>query len=243
MRARILFLLSTAIVLVMLLFSCETKPKFIIPEDEMIDILVDIHISDGILNTESFPYDNLPLRPENFYKNVLAKYQIDRPTFDSALSQYSQNRTLYIAMYDKVIEKLRTRESYIEAEHEKTQNDTNKADLFYYSFNTDYETKTGLKQKIQNSLVTSKHQSGKQAYYVKKDMYVQSYHYVLTEPVQEVEFHQKLSIWFDKLPKNFPSMAFILEKDNKMLAKQYILLIFHLDILVLFQYDLLKHEA
>ncbi len=222
MSIRILLQLTLLPILIISLFSCETKPKYIIPEDEMVDILVDIHIADGVLNTESFPYDNLPLRPENFYKNILAKHQINRVLFDSALSQYLQDRPLYIAMYDKVIEKLRIKQSYVEAEQEELKKDTSKVDLFYYSFNTDYETKTGLKQKIQNNLVSNIHRSGKQAYYVKKDVYVQSYHYLLTEPVQEVEFRQKLSIWFDKLPEKFPSMAFILEKDNKMLAKQYI---------------------
>ena len=57
---------------ILLLFSsCEEENVYVIPEGEMIEILVDVHVADGILNTESYPYDVLELRPENFYKNIL----------------------------------------------------------------------------------------------------------------------------------------------------------------------------
>ena len=81
----LLFLVSSII------FSCEQKHDFIIPEDKMVDILVDIHIADGVLNTESFTYDDKSLRPENYYKNVLEKHGINRLEFDSALSQYTRD--------------------------------------------------------------------------------------------------------------------------------------------------------
>jgi hypothetical protein len=101
------------IVISFLFFSCQDKKKvdFLIPEEKMVQVLVELHIADGVLNSTELPYSDSILRAENYYANILAKYNIDRPIFDSALKQYTENPQIYLKIYDKVIDTLRIQES------------------------------------------------------------------------------------------------------------------------------------
>ncbi len=205
------------------LFSCtESNQHFLIPEDEMIDILVDIHVADGVLKTETFPYDSLQLRAENYYKNVFYKYHINRVLFDSALSQYTQDRMLYIDMYDKVIERLRTKESYIRVEEMDTLNSTTDANLFSANYKTDYEGNHGIIRNPIHKISQERAKSGRSSYKAGGDVYEQKYSHILNQPVEEIEFQLTTDIFFEKLPKNLPQIVFSLEKEDKILAEQNI---------------------
>jgi len=208
--------------IVLLLFACKQEKKYLIPQEEMINILVDIHIADGVLNTVSFPYDNVQLRPENYYKNVLLKHKITRLEFDSALSQYTQDRELYIKMYDKVIEKLRTKESFVQGEEKGVRERKDDMKFFYYSFNTDYETSNGLSRKVQKGLSIKRSKSGKQSYKVVNEVYVEAYNHIQDIPLQRIEFQVSFDVFFETIPEKLPSVLFALQKDNKFLSHQYI---------------------
>ena len=108
MRNLILFFL------IILFFSCkDQKDQMLISEDDMVNILIDIHSVDGVLNTIDFPYTDTILRAENYYNNILIKHHITRQEFDSALSQYVQNKIIYLRVYDKVIAQIRTKQSQL----------------------------------------------------------------------------------------------------------------------------------
>ena len=216
------YLIISFLLSVLFLFSCEEKKVLLIPEEEMIDILVDIHLSDGVLNTESFPYDNVKLRPENYYKNVLNNHHITRAIFDSALSQYTENRELYITMYDKVIEELRTKQSLIQAKEDVDEKKGALKELFSYSYSTGYEDAKGFSKIIQKSFINKESHNGKHSYEVKGGNYTQSYHKLMQSPVEEIKFDVKCFLKVKKKQENYPMLAFILQKDKKIIAKQYI---------------------
>jgi len=117
---------AISIFLLLLSFSCQEKKetKFLISEDKMVDVLYDLHLADGVLNSTELPYSDSILRPENYYANILKKYNIDRPTFDSALQQYTENPQIYLKVYDKVIGKLRIQESKLSAKTHKSVRDS-----------------------------------------------------------------------------------------------------------------------
>lgn len=205
--------------LVFVFYACETPKAYLVPREKMVEVLVDIHIADGVLSTESFDYDIEKLRPENFYKNILEKHHLDRAIFDSALSQYSADRLVYIEMYEEVIEALRTQESYLQAVSGKEKSKYKELNLFYYTFSTEYETPDGLSEQIKKNLSTSDFKSGKQAYYVQKESMVQKYSSVLTEPIEEIEFEVKAWIKFNEVLEHYPELEFVLEKKGKVLTR------------------------
>jgi len=213
---------SSFFFLLFFLYSCsESQQQFCIPKEEMIDILVDIHIADGVLNTETFSYEDSVLRAENYYKNVFRKHHIDRYLFDSALTQYTQNRTLYIEMYDEVIEKLRTEESYIQIENNDTINSTAKGELFNFNIRKTYDNPILAIHKLASKAINSdKAKSGKYSYKVDKQLYVEKHTRLLKQPLEEVEFQLTCDILFEKIPAKMPQIVFALEKDKKVLTEQ-----------------------
>lgn len=216
------FNIFISILLVFGLIACDTEQVYLIPEDEMIEILADIHTADGLLNTMSYPYEIVELRPENFYNNVLYKYEIDRVIFDSALSQYAQNRTLYISMYEKVIENLRIKESLIEAGNSDSTGISSPTNMFFFSYSTGYENDKALTEKIKGNITNSEAHKGKKSYFVKKEKFIQRYSTVLKDPVQEFEFIYKGFVKFSKVTGKYPSLYLGIEKDGKALSSQYI---------------------
>jgi hypothetical protein len=212
-----------SLVFLFFISSCsESKVNYIIPEEEMIDILVDIHIADGVLKTETFSYENPQLRAENYYKNIFRKHSINRLIFDSALTQYTQDREKYISMYDKVIEKLRTKESYIQIEKNDTTINDSRKKLFNYYFQTDYEDKKNIAQIIKGTINDEKAKSGKKSYKANGKLYVEDYTHILSQPVEEIEFQMNFDILFENIPKQLPLIVFALKKEKKILAEQKI---------------------
>ena len=187
----------------------------------MIDILVDIHLSDGVLNTESFSYEDMRTRPENYYKNILDKHQINRIDFDSALIQYTQDRIYFLAMYDKVIESLREKESYIKAEHDSEKKQL-KAEKYFYSFDTGYENKVGLKKHIQDGLTNKEAHTGKYSYKVSGKKESELYRELLVNPVEEVRFEVHAFVKVYEFQKKYPYITFLIKNENEELAKRTI---------------------
>jgi hypothetical protein len=204
-----------------LLFSCSEEKEFLIPEDKMVDVLVDIHIADGVLNTNSFPYEDERLRAENYYRNILDDHEISRQDFDSALSQYAQNREIYIEMYDKVIEKLRTKESFVQAASDSTKVNNNTSTKFYHHFSTDYENGLTISSDKAKNITNVLSSSGKHSYHVLNEEYSQGYSANITQPITEVEYKFNAKVLFKEIPEIFPSVAFIIEKDGKILSKYH----------------------
>ncbi len=97
MRASLLILGT-----MLLLFACNKKNSYVIPQDQMVDILVDIHLTEGIIT------DNVDAFFKNedkytAYKTIYKKYGIDEMRFDSSLTYYSKETHLFVQIYDSVI--------------------------------------------------------------------------------------------------------------------------------------------
>jgi len=78
-------------------------PENIIPEKQLIPILVDIHLADATLSVLNFDKKNARYKPENYYYIVLKKHGVDRKIFDKSIEYYSKNPKEFDIIYDKVL--------------------------------------------------------------------------------------------------------------------------------------------
>ncbi|VAW17213.1 hypothetical protein MNBD_BACTEROID01-2472 [hydrothermal vent metagenome] len=83
------------------------KPKPLIPEKQMIDILVDVHLSNAMYSLRQYPdKKDVRLKPADFYYSVLHKYNISDTIFEESLIYYSCYPKKFEKMYSKVLDKI-----------------------------------------------------------------------------------------------------------------------------------------
>lgn len=91
--------------LVSILTSCTIRPRGVLSERRMIDLLFDLHRADGTMQVSGVVYNN-----ENelaaYYASVLEKHGVTQAQFDSSLVWYTDNPNIFDKMYPYVIEKL-----------------------------------------------------------------------------------------------------------------------------------------
>jgi hypothetical protein len=103
------------IALTFLLTGCENSNSDApIQEDEMVELLVEIHFVDAMVlrgvnqgaikNPETYSY----------YKSVLEKHGIDRAIFDSAFDYYSKDFKKLDKMYNRVLSELKKKQEQLE---------------------------------------------------------------------------------------------------------------------------------
>ncbi|MCD7972062.1 MAG: DUF4296 domain-containing protein [Candidatus Azobacteroides sp.] len=92
--------------------SCRKTPPWVIPQENMEEILVDVHIAD-VLIQEDYRTFNTVEKKEALYRAVLDKHGITKQELDTSLYWYGRNSELYIKMYEKVNKKLLDREKLI----------------------------------------------------------------------------------------------------------------------------------
>lgn len=95
---------------ILFLFSCKqnsTKiPKEVISRDSMINIMVEIHLADAVLQNPMTQSKIGDIPSNNLYKAIMKKYHTNKERFDKSMDFYSDNPLMLDSMYDSVIEKL-----------------------------------------------------------------------------------------------------------------------------------------
>ncbi len=98
------------LVFVVAFVSCEKpvieKPRHLIKEKQMINMLVDIHLAEATFN--HMRYDSIVRNSssENFYYSVLAKYEVPDSIFEKSFIYYASNPKNFEKMYREVMNKL-----------------------------------------------------------------------------------------------------------------------------------------
>ena len=104
---KILFILA---ILSFTFISCDTevipKPRPLIREKQMINMLVDIHLAEATFN--HMRYDSIIRNSTsaNFYYSVLEKYQVADSVFEKSFVYYASNPRNFEKMYRQVMNKL-----------------------------------------------------------------------------------------------------------------------------------------
>jgi len=95
------------IILVLIFLSCESrtnydKPKDLIQKDQMIDLLTDIHLVNGITGVKS----KKGIKANDYMSVLYEKYQIDSTRFASSNLYYISNINEYVKMFEEVKKRL-----------------------------------------------------------------------------------------------------------------------------------------
>ena len=93
------------VVIILLFTACNVRPKGVLNQNDMINVLTDLHKLDGSMTAKGLPYDQLDKKNE-YYVSVLSKYGITQAEFDSSLVWYSKNPKNFDKIYDQVIVQL-----------------------------------------------------------------------------------------------------------------------------------------
>ena len=81
------------------------RPRGILSNREMRDVLYDLHRADGAIQVAGYNYSH-DQELAGYYKNVLDKHGITQAEFDSSLVWFTDNPQIFNKIYPKVIERL-----------------------------------------------------------------------------------------------------------------------------------------
>lgn len=100
-----------SVILVLTAVSCENatieKPKILIKEKKMIEMITDIHLAESTFNNQR-SRDTLVQKSSsvNFYHSILEKYQVPDSVFESSFIFYASSPKKFEKMYRQVTNKL-----------------------------------------------------------------------------------------------------------------------------------------
>lgn len=102
------------ILLVIIFFvACgKSRPKDIFPEQKMIDILFDLHLADGYIN--SYPTDSLEKKKMNPYLSIYQKYGTDSAEVRKNLDYYVAHPQDMENVYAQISKRLKNEEETIQ---------------------------------------------------------------------------------------------------------------------------------
>lgn len=104
--------LKPCVLLLIFFFSCTKTPKNIIPEDQMVAVLTDVHLANALASNYA-DLDTIKQRTSTYLHAVYRRYQIDSAKFNRSLKYYSESPALLNEMYEQVEKDLKKKEDSI----------------------------------------------------------------------------------------------------------------------------------
>ncbi len=95
------------------------QKKHIIPKDDFTDILVDIHLMDGIMRQPRLRNSLLEKDTTDYYNAILTAHNYSREQFDSTIVYYSKDIKEFDQIYQDVLSNLNQIEAEAEDELEQ----------------------------------------------------------------------------------------------------------------------------
>lgn len=90
-----------------ILCSCnDNKPKDVLDEQAMINVLADVHLANGTLLQLSAAPDTLYKYGTGRYQNVFKNHHTDSAQFNKSLKYYASEPDKLLAVYDETLKKL-----------------------------------------------------------------------------------------------------------------------------------------
>lgn len=102
----------------------QKTPEYVIPKDKMIDIIVDIHMTDAMMTIAEVRKGIMEEYSNNVYDQIFAQYGYSRHDFDTSVYYYSFNINQYDEIYKEVLNVLSEREALIKEEGVRAEEDT-----------------------------------------------------------------------------------------------------------------------
>ncbi|UZD22550.1 DUF4296 domain-containing protein [Algoriphagus halophytocola] len=97
----------------LLLGSCESskRPEGLLSEDKMVNVLIDIHLTEGIVSSLPVAYDSSKVLYSLLEKDILKKHQVEDSVFTQSMLYYLQDPSNMEDIYARVVDSLVVRES------------------------------------------------------------------------------------------------------------------------------------
>ena len=109
--------------LLLLLIACGGK-KYIIPPNKFVDVLVDIHLADGMA-IKSVGYSSThTLDSASLYEAVFNKHGVNRAMFDSTMSYYSHQPEDFNKLYNKVLARIKIMDAELAEQENNPESST-----------------------------------------------------------------------------------------------------------------------
>jgi hypothetical protein len=89
-------------------------PPGILEESEMVEILIDIHMAEGLVSTFPIHYDSSAKLYPFLERRVFEKHNIPDSVFEKSLEYYMKDVRVMDRIYDRVIDSLSVREKVSE---------------------------------------------------------------------------------------------------------------------------------
>jgi hypothetical protein len=104
--------LLNAFAFLLLTFSCsqDDAPGDILSEDTMVNIIVDIHLTEGLVQSLSIPYDSSKVLYPILEKRIFEKYGIPDTVYVKSLEYYLSDVHKMEYLYERAIDSLSVRE-------------------------------------------------------------------------------------------------------------------------------------
>ena len=118
-----------ASLIVLLASGCRDKKQIrgneFIPRDDMVDLMLDIHLLDGITNDVKYYRKYNPNDSVDLFGLTFEDHGYNRTIFDSTLAEYSRFPHLLDELYDEVMMRLNLMQDQLDQE-EQEKNDIKK---------------------------------------------------------------------------------------------------------------------
>ncbi len=104
------------LLLVVAFFSCDKeaykKPKNLISEKKMVNIMVDLHIAEATYRKFRYTKDNWisKVSSASFYHSILDKYKVSQSNFEESYLYYVSRPKKYEKIYSAVTDRLNAKE-------------------------------------------------------------------------------------------------------------------------------------
>lgn len=113
--------IQRALIIIILFFSsCSLEqkeisiPDYVISQDSMVHILVDVHIQEAMMNQYSQEGRHMKMNPVKQYQLIFDKYKISKERYDSSYQFYLDNPSLMNKIYENVVIELSKKQAEIE---------------------------------------------------------------------------------------------------------------------------------
>ena len=101
------------ILFLLLLSACDLRPLDILAEEQMEDILLDIHLVEA--SVKSLDQGATRIERQEYYYNVFVKYGITKADFDRSIDWYSRDPERFVELYERVKVKAEDLQKRVEA--------------------------------------------------------------------------------------------------------------------------------
>ena len=90
------------------LLGCEEnqEPEYLLSEDQMVSILIDIHITEGIASALPVKYDSSQVLYKLLEKEVFLKHEVPDSVFTKSMLYYLQDPAIMDQLYARVVDSL-----------------------------------------------------------------------------------------------------------------------------------------